>query len=94
MSGTTDIKLLAKIARMYYEEDMTQAAIARKLNMSRSLVSKLLTKARDKGIVKITICDESNRPYQEMENYLKKIFGLSTVIVIADTRLLWKQEDI
>lgn len=44
MSGTTDIKLLAKIARMYYEEDMTQAAIARKLNMSRSLVSKLLQK--------------------------------------------------
>lgn len=29
MSGATDIKLLAKIARMYYEEDMTQAAIAR-----------------------------------------------------------------
>ena len=53
MSRTTDIKQLAKIARMYYEEDMTQAAIARKLNMSRSLVSKLLTKARDKGIVKI-----------------------------------------
>lgn len=40
MSRTTDIKQLAKIARMYYEEDMTQAAIARKLNMSRSLVSK------------------------------------------------------
>ena len=37
MSRTTDIKQLAKIARMYYEEDMTQAAIARKLNMSRSL---------------------------------------------------------
>ena len=53
MSRTTDIKQLAKIARMYYEEDMTQAAIARKLNMSRSLVSKLLTKARDKGIVPI-----------------------------------------
>ena len=86
MSRTTDIKQLAKIARMYYEEDMTQAAIARKLNMSRSLVSKLLTKARDKGIVKITICDESNRPYQEMENYLKKIFGLSTVIVIAEAQ--------
>lgn len=25
MSGATDIKLLAKIARMYYEEDMTSS---------------------------------------------------------------------
>ena len=35
MSGATDIKLLAKIAKIYYEEDLTQAAIAIKLNMSR-----------------------------------------------------------
>lgn len=83
MSGSTDIKMLAKIARMYYEEEMTQEAIARKLNMSRSLVSKQLTKARDKGVVKITIRDELKRPFQELENYIKKVFGLSTVIIIA-----------
>lgn len=82
MSELTDIKMLANIARMYYDEGMTQEAIARKLNMSRSLVSKRLTKAKDKGIVKITICDELRRPFQELENHIKKIFGLSTVIVI------------
>lgn len=83
MSESTDLKILANIARMYYEDGMTQNAIAKKINMSRSLVSKLLTKARDKGIVKITICDNLKNPFQEMENYLKKSFGLSSVLIIA-----------
>lgn len=85
MSQSSDLKKLAEIARMYYEDDMTQNAIAKKMNMSRSLVSKLLTKARDKGIVKITIYDELKKPFQEMETYLKKTFGLSNLIIVPST---------
>lgn len=82
MSGKVDMKVLTQIARMYYEEEMTQEAIAKEMNMSRSLVSKLLTKARDKGVVKITICEEVNHPFQEMEKQLQKIFGLTGIIVV------------
>lgn len=32
MSGSTDLNLLVKIARLYYEEGLTQQAIARELN--------------------------------------------------------------
>ena len=43
-----DLDLLVQVAHLYYHEQMTQQAIAKKLNMSRSLVSKLLAKAKEK----------------------------------------------
>ncbi|MEL6272011.1 MAG: sugar-binding transcriptional regulator, partial [Chloroflexota bacterium] len=42
-------------ARMYYEQNLTQTEIGRRLNTSRSTVSRLLQEARDTGIVQITI---------------------------------------
>lgn len=83
MSGNSDLNLLIKIARLYYDDGLTQQAIARELNMSRSLVSKLLTKAKDKGIVKVTICEELTRPCQETEEHLKTVLGLSNVILVS-----------
>lgn len=81
-----DLDLLVQVAHLYYHEQMTQQAIAKKLNMSRSLVSKLLAKAKEKGVVKITISDGINRPHQPLEAQLKKLFGLGEVIVVpADT---------
>lgn len=81
-----DLDLLVQVAHLYYNEQMTQQAIAKKLNMSRSLVSKLLAKAKEKGVVKITISDGINRPHQPLEAQLKKLFGLGEVIIVpADT---------
>lgn len=83
MSRNMDLDLLVKIARMYYEDGMTQQMIARQMNMSRSLISKLLTKAKDIGIVKITIRDELNRPCQELEEHLKSVLGLTNVLLAS-----------
>lgn len=81
VGGIIDVELLVQIAHLYYDEGMTQQKIAKKLNMSRSLVSKLLAKAKEKGIVKVTISDEVSRPHQPLEARLKKLFGLSEVII-------------
>ena len=48
---------LINIAKMYYEANMTQNDIAKRLGISRPLVSKMLTKARECGIVSITVND-------------------------------------
>ncbi len=77
-----ELELLVRVAHLYYDEELTQQAIAKKLNMSRSLVSKLLAKAKEKGIVKITISDEVNRPHQSLETQLMRLFGLSEVIIV------------
>ena len=49
------IERLVKIATMYYEENKNQSEIASALGISRPLVSRYLTEARDFGNVKIQI---------------------------------------
>lgn len=46
---------LARVARLYYEENKTQAEIAEQLGVSRSQISRWLQEARDLGIVEIRI---------------------------------------
>lgn len=55
MDEHADILRLVEISRLYYERNLTQAKIAKKMNISRPAVSKLLSEARLRGIVKIEI---------------------------------------
>jgi deoxyribonucleoside regulator len=50
-----DHDLLAQIASMYYEHEMTQDAIAKKLNLSRVKVYRLLKQARDEQVIQFSI---------------------------------------
>lgn len=81
MSKLIDDHMLIEIAHMYYDKNMTQQQIAKKMNISRSLISKSLTKARETGIVEIIIHSEIIRPYKDIEERLKKILGLDYVYV-------------
>ncbi len=82
MGTSDDTQLLVEIAHLYYDDYLTQDQIAKKYNMSRSLVSKLLTKARTVGIVQIIIHDAGMRPYHVLENQLKSTFKLHDVICV------------
>lgn len=55
MKDNAEILRLVEISRLYYEDGLTQAGIAKNLNISRPAVSKLLSEARIRGIVKIEI---------------------------------------
>lgn len=44
---------------MYYSEGKTQAEIAKKMNISRPVISKMLQLARQEGIVEIYVKDEN-----------------------------------
>ncbi len=48
-------ELLAQVARDYYERQLTQDEIGRRINASRSTVSRLLQQALDRGVVRIII---------------------------------------
>jgi deoxyribonucleoside regulator len=48
-------QLLANVASMYYESELNQNDIAEELGISRSSVSRLLSEAREQGVVNITI---------------------------------------
>ena len=51
-----------KAARMYYYQNLTSDAIAREMNVSRSTVSRLISFARENGLVDIRIFDPTEAP--------------------------------
>lgn len=67
---------------MYYEEGATQSAIADKIGVSRSLISKFLTKARESGIVEIIIHDDQLYPFRQLERKVERLYNLREVVCI------------
>lgn len=55
MKENFDILRIVEISRLYYENHLTQAEIAKKLHISRPTVGKLIAEAKKRGIVKIEI---------------------------------------
>jgi DNA-binding transcriptional regulator LsrR (DeoR family) len=74
-------RLLAKVARLYYEQDMTQAEISGRLGLSRQRVQRLLSNARQEGIVNIAIHPIMGF-FSELERSLEARFGLSEALVV------------
>jgi len=82
LSFPEDSRLLVKVAHMYYEEGATQSQIANEIGVSRSLVSKYLSKARDLGIVEIIIHDDKIHPYRQLEGKIERLYSLREVVCI------------
>jgi DNA-binding transcriptional regulator LsrR (DeoR family) len=66
-------------ATMYYLHDMTMAAIARHLKVSRSTVSRLLTEARDTGVVRISL--EQRGGGSDIAREFQRIFSVRAHLV-------------
>ncbi|MEO3740099.1 sugar-binding transcriptional regulator [Kosakonia oryzendophytica] len=80
--NSDDVRLIVKIAQLYYEQEMTQAQIARELSIYRTTISRLLKRGRQQGIVTIAI----NYDYNEnlwREQQLKEKYGLKEAVVVA-----------
>ncbi len=73
--------LAVKAARLYYYQDLTTAEVAKELGVSRPTISRLLSYARQSGLVEIRIHDPEKAP-QELEREVKKRFGLKSVKVV------------
>lgn len=87
-------KLLAKVAYMYYEQELTQAQIAKELAIYRTTVSRMLSQAKSAGIVEIKI-NHFDASLFELEEQLKHAFGLTAVELVpteSDTSEEAKEE--
>lgn len=74
-------RLLAKIATMYYIDELSQSEIAERVKIHRTTISRLLKKAREEGIVNISISEE----YSEcllLERKLEKIYNLKETCIV------------
>jgi len=82
-----DLAILIEAARLYYEHHFSQQQIAQKLGVSRPGVSRLLSKAREKGIVNIEIRDPSDSG-TKIEIDLKQKYDLKKVVVVPEDKLV------
>lgn len=76
-----DLRLLAKVSKLYYEQDLTQQEISERLRLSRPKVSRLLQQARKEGIVQITVISPLGS-YAELEQRLEQKYGLQEAVVV------------
>jgi len=60
-------KKLAYVARRYYLEDQRQSDIARELGVSRPMVSRMLSEARELGVVEIVIHEPGTQAARLLE---------------------------
>jgi len=71
MSSRLDVSLIVKVAQMYYLDGLKQEQIAKQVGISRSLISMILTEARERGIVEITIRD----PFLNHDQLSRRLAG-------------------
>lgn len=78
--GYPSDQLIPKILDLYYNEALSQDAIAKKMNISRATVARNLAKARELGYVKVTIhCP--NEEIASMERTILQKYGLREIII-------------
>ncbi len=81
-----DVGLLAEVAYLYYDQNLSQQQIADRLFFSRSKISRMLDKAKELKIISVAI----NYPIERLssvEKSLQEKYHLDEVIVVKDYNL-------
>ena len=75
------LRLMARIARMYHERGMRQADIAEEPHVSQPRVSRLLKRAGEIGIVRTTVALPAG-VHTDLEEALEQRYGLGEAVVV------------
>jgi len=81
MSRLDELRFIARIAQRYYVDGHRQSAIAKDLGLSQATVSRMLKRAHDEGIVRISL----NAPpgtYPDFEFQLRDKYRVNEVLVV------------
>lgn len=75
------LEILAHVAELYFVQGLNQAQIAQRTSYSRSMISRLLSEARDRGVVEIRIHHPLRRA-AALEQTFQSRFGLKQVRIV------------
>ena len=81
MARIDELRLMTKVARLYYVDRLRQTEIAEQLDISQATTSRLLKRAQDEQIVRISL----NAPvgiHADLERRLEATYGLKEAIVV------------
>ncbi len=78
-----DIKLMVKIANLYYKDNLKQESISKKLKVSKYQVNRILKRAVKSGVVQINIIDPTIN-ISNLEEKLERKLNLKRAIVVEN----------
>lgn len=81
MARIDELRLMTKVARLYYERGLRQSQIANQLALSQTTISRLLKRAEQEQIVRIRISVPPGA-YPDLEDALQTSYQLKDVIVV------------
>lgn len=72
---------MARVAQRYHVDGQRQSAIAKDLSISQATVSRMLKRANDEGIVRVSLTVPQGT-YPELESSLRDNYGIAEAIVV------------
>lgn len=81
MARVDELRLMAKVARMYYLQGLRQQGITERLQIHQSTVSRLLKRAREANLVRISVNNPSGT-FADLEDRLIAQFQLKDAVVV------------
>lgn len=81
MSRQDELRLMAKVARMYYIQGIRQQGITERLQVHQSTVSRLLKRAREANLVRFSVATPPGI-FSELEDQLAATYSLKDVVVV------------
>src|SRR5437764_14720742 len=81
MSRLDELRLMAKVARMYYDQGIRQQEITERLNIHQSKISRMLKRAREAKIDRISVATPAGF-FPELEDTLESRFQLKEAVVV------------
>ncbi len=80
MARIDELRLMTRVARLYHEQGLPQSEIAESLHLSQPTVSRLLKRAEQEQIVRVTVSVPLG-VYTNLEEALITTFGLHDAVV-------------
>jgi DNA-binding transcriptional regulator LsrR (DeoR family) len=80
MSRTDELRMMVRVAQLYHEDKLKQAEISQRLHVSQATVSRLLRRAEDEGVVRVTIVAPRGT-YPQIETSLRQRYRINEAIV-------------
>jgi DNA-binding transcriptional regulator LsrR (DeoR family) len=79
--ASDEVRLMARVARLYYNDGLRQTEIGERLNLSQTRVSRLLKRAFETGLVRVTVLPVPGLD-TDVEQELQSRYGLRSAIVV------------
>jgi len=81
MARLDELRLMAKVARMYYLQELNQQAITDKLQIHQSTISRMLKRARAMNLIRFSIATPPGT-FADLEDELTSRFDLRDAVVV------------